>query len=242
MSKILLEVCIDDVVGLAAAVAGGADRIELCSALALGGLTPSTGLMKLAALAPVPIYAMIRPRAGDFVYNAGEIEIMCADIDQVRNCGLAGIVFGASHSDGTLNSSQLRQLVVHAKGLGSTLHCAFDLAPEYRAAIDVAVDLGFERILTSGSAKQASAGIARLADCMTYAAGRIIIMPGGGIDAASAATLLEKLSLQEVHASCSSFVAHSDSRLLELGFAAAQTKVTDQSKVEALKKTLNRHQ
>lgn len=241
MSRVLLEVCIDNAAGLSAAIAGGADRIELCSALTLGGLTPSKGIMKLASQAAVPVYAMIRPREGNFVYSKNEIEIMCGDIDQVRECGLSGIVVGASNADGTLNASQLRILAARASRLGITLHRAFDLASDYRSAMDVAIELGFERILTSGGAKRATDGIARLIDCVAHAAGRIKVMPGGGIDAASAAIMLKKLPLQEVHASCSSIVTNRDLRLLELGFATFETKATDQLKVEALSKILHAH-
>ena len=95
MSAVTLEICVDGADGLIAAVAGGADRIELCSALALGGLTPSPGLMTLAARAPVPVYAMIRPRAGDFVFSPAEIDQMRREIDAVREAGLAGVVLGA---------------------------------------------------------------------------------------------------------------------------------------------------
>ncbi len=238
MPKVLLEVCVDDAAGLAAAIAGGADRIELCSALDLGGLTPSTGLMKLAAQAPIPVYAMIRPRAGDFVYSAREIEIMHIDVDAVRSHSLAGVVIGANNRDGTLNASQLQNLTQHANGLGLALHRAFDLVTDFHAAIDLAIALGFERILTSGGKRTALEGIASLAGCINYAADRIVIMPGGGIDTTTVLTLLEKLPLQEVHASCSSITSLSDSKLLELGFSMARTKTTDQAKVAALRSVL----
>ncbi len=239
MPKILLEICVDDAAGFEAAVAGGADRIELCSALSVGGLTPSIGLIKFAAKFPIPTYAMVRPRAGDFVYSADEIEMMQADIASVRECGLAGIVIGASKVDGTLNSSQLRALIAQANGLGLSLHRAFDLVTDFHSAIDTAIELGFERVLTSGGATSASEGIATLSDCMNYAAGRIKIMPGGGINVAAALTLLDKLPVQELHASCSTIIIQNNSRLSELGFFEVGSKVTDQSKVQALRKVLN---
>lgn len=235
MAKVLLEVCVDDVAGFEAAVAGGADRIELCSALSVGGLTPSVGLMKFAAKFQIPSYAMIRPRAGNFVYSASEIEIMCNDIDQVRKCGLTGVVIGASNPDGTLNSSQLRGLTAHAKRLGLGLHRAFDLVPDFRESIDVAEELGFERILTSGGAMSAIVGIARLSDCMAHAENRIVIMPAGGIDETNILMLLERLPVQEIHASCSSIASQSDSKLMELGFSEVGTKITDQAKVATLR-------
>ena len=101
--SVLLEVCVDSPQGLAAAIAGGAGRIELCSALELGGLTPVAGLMKAAAAAPIPVYAMIRPHAGHFVFDAADEEAMMADIDAVRAFGLAGVVIGANRQDGRLD-------------------------------------------------------------------------------------------------------------------------------------------
>ncbi len=145
----LLEVCVGDPESLIAAIEGGADRIELCSALELGGLTPTPGLMALAARAPVPVYAMVRPRGGDFVFSSSEREAMRADIAGVRAAGLAGVVLGAS-PDGTLDGETLADLVQASAGLGTTLHRAFDLVPDIGDAVETAVALGFERILTSG--------------------------------------------------------------------------------------------
>ncbi|RVJ14613.1 copper homeostasis protein CutC, partial [Sinorhizobium medicae] len=118
MNRILLEVCVDDPDGLEAAVAGGADRVELCSALCAGGLTPSPGLMSAAGMPPVPVYAMIRPRAGDFVYDAADLEVMRRDIDAARAAGLAGVVLGASRADGRLDARMLTKLAGHAAGMG----------------------------------------------------------------------------------------------------------------------------
>ena len=190
MAEILLEVCVDDVTGFDVAVANGADRIELCSTLELGGLTPSAGLMRHAADCPIAVYALIRPRAGDFIYSDAELKVMCADIDAARACGLRGVVFGASNKDGSLNEAQLARLVAHSKGMGITLHRAFDLASaNFEWAVNQAVNLGFERILTSGGAATAVGGIEKLREIFRYAADRITIMPGAGIDAASVVKL-----------------------------------------------------
>ena len=132
----------------------------------------------------------------------------------------------------------LRQLAKHANALGLTLHTAFDLVSDYRAAIDLAPELSFERILTSGGAKQAINGLARLMDCVSHTAGRIKIMPAGGIDPESATTLLENLPIEEIHAWCSSEVTAGDPKLVELGFSAAETKSTDRAKIEALRQVL----
>ena len=124
----LLEVCVADALSLAEAIAGGADRIELCSSLELGGLTPTPGLIGQAAEAPIPIYAMVRPRSGDFVFDTGDLDCMYREIDAVRAAGLAGVVLGASRPDGTLDTAMLEKLSRHASGLGTTLHRAIDLA------------------------------------------------------------------------------------------------------------------
>ena len=162
--RILLEVCVDTPAGLAAAIAGGADRIELCAALALQGLTPAPGLMAQAAKAPIPIYPMIRPRNGDFCYDAGDLDHMRRDIDAVREYGLAGVVIGANLPDGQLDLDALEMLVEHSQGLGLSLHRAFDLVPEQSVALEAAIALGFERVLTSGGALTAQAGAERIAE------------------------------------------------------------------------------
>jgi copper homeostasis protein len=198
-----LEVCVDTPKGLAAAVAGGADRIELCAALSLHGLTPSPGLMAQAARAACPVYAMVRPREGDFVYGAEDFDAMRADIDTVRAMGLAGIVIGANRPSGELDPEVLAALVDHADGLGVTLHRAFDLVPDFAAALETAIDLGFERILTSGGERSAPAGADRLAALVVQAAGRISIMAGGGLNADNVTDLIARTAVREVHGSCS---------------------------------------
>ncbi|KQR78197.1 copper homeostasis protein CutC [Rhizobium sp. Leaf384] len=237
MSSILLEVCVDDAAGLLAAVEGGADRVELCSALSLGGLTPSVGLMQLAARMAVPVYAMIRPRAGDFVFDETEIALMEAEIDAARQAGLAGVVLGASLGDRSLDSASLARLAQHADGMGRTLHRAFDLVPDRAAALETAVDLGFERILTSGGETTAAKGIAAIADLVGQARGRLSIMPGSGVSLTNIGPLLAT-GVLEVHASCSAPVPTADRGLVELGFAPETVRRTSAPVVRALKAAL----
>ena len=236
---VLLEVCVDDLGGLEAAIEGGADRIELCSALALGGLTPSAGLMEVAATFDIPCNAMIRPRAGDFVYSDEEIDIMLADIEAARNAGLAGVVLGASLPDGRLDRMVLDTLAKAAKGLDLTLHRAFDLVPNIPEAVEIAVKLGFSRVLTSGGARIALAGMDGLKRAIEAASGRISIMPGAGISAENAAQFLQ-LGVSEIHASCSSPVAMPQDRVAEFGFAPEGARHADTAKVRALKQALSR--
>ena len=145
-----LEVCVDTPEGLATAITAKVDRIELCADLGVGGLTPTPGMLAMAATAPMPVYAMIRPRQGDFVYGPEDRAVMLGDIAAVRQAGLAGVVLGASRRDRSLDEDTLAILCGAAEGLGTTLHRAFDLVPDPEAALATAIRLGFERILTSG--------------------------------------------------------------------------------------------
>lgn len=231
--RILLEVCIDTPAGLAAAIAGGADRIELCAALALQGLTPAPGLMALAAKASIPIYPMIRPRNGDFCYDAGDLDAMRRDIDAVRAYGLAGVVIGANRPDGELDLAVLEKLVEHSKGLGMSLHRSFDLVPDQAAALEIAIDLGFERVLTSGGALTAQAGAERIAALVEQAAGRIGILAGAGVKPGNVAELVKRTGVREVHGSFSGPIpgAEPGSKLGEMGFVPPELRDTDQAAV-----------
>ncbi len=230
MADLLLEVCVDSAEGLAAAVAGGADRIELCAALEVGGLTPSVGLMRMAVGCGVPVLAMIRPRAGDFVFGTEDLAIMRADIAAARAAGLAGVVLGASRPDGRLDEAMLRSLVAEAAGMDLTLHRAFDLVPDPAEALGLAMRLGFRRVLTSGGGADVTAGIAGLRASVAQAAGRISIMPGGGVSVETL-DVLRGLAIREVHASCSV-----PGLAAPLGFGAPRR--TDAGRVAALKAAL----
>jgi len=239
-----LEVCVDTPKGLAAAVSGGADRIELCAALSLHGLTPSPGLTAQAARGACPVYAMIRPREGDFVYGALDVEAMKRDIDAVRNAGLAGVVIGANRPSGELDGAVLRELIDHAKGLGVTLHRAFDLVPDFASALETAIDLGFERILTSGGERSAPLGAARLEELVAQAAGRISIMAGGGLNADNVADLIARTGVREVHGSCSGpaleGIGHGHAeRAGALGFLPASPRDTVEASVARIAAVLH---
>lgn len=202
VDRVCLEVCVDSVAGLTAAIDGGADRIELCSALSEGGLTPSAGLMHLAAKTPVPCYAMIRPRGGDFVFSTAECSVMEQDIAQVRAAGLAGVVLGAATSRDQLDLSVLSKLCHEAIGLGKTLHRVVDMLDDPVSAIQQAKSLGFERILTSGGAPSAPQGQAVITHMVRQAGRALSIMPGGGISPDIVLALLRHTGARDVHASC----------------------------------------
>lgn len=238
MSRVLLEVCVDDPEGLAAARAGGADRLELCAALALGGLTPSPALVAAAARGGVPALAMIRPRAGDFVWTEAEVAAMEAEIALLRAAGASGVVIGASRPDGRLDAAALARLMRAAEGLDVTLHRAVDLAPDAEEAVAAAVALGIGRILSSGGAVRAAEGVPRLAAMIRAAAGRVTIMPGAGV-APETLPALAVLPLTEIHASCSAPLPEPDPRVAALGFQPAGARRTDAARVAALRAALD---
>jgi len=233
---IRLEVCIDDVSGLAACAEGGADRVELCSALDLGGLTPSPGLISAASKSTVPVRAMIRPRAGDFVFTAAEMDVMLADIAAVRAAGLAGVVLGATTAENELDIVALARLVEAAGHLGKTLHRAVDLLPDPVTAVDIAIHLGFDCILTSGGALSADVGAAVIAAMVEHAAGRIDIMAGSGVRPDNAAAIYRETHAHWLHSSCGRAEANGDD-IRRFGFGAAERRLTDAGRVRTLKAT-----
>jgi copper homeostasis protein len=240
VETITLEVCVDNVHGLAAALGGGAGRIELCSALEIGGLTPSAGLLRAASASAVPVVAMIRPRGGDFCFDDAETQLMLNEIDAVAAAGLQGVVLGASLPDGQLDQRTLERLIRRAAGHGlrCTLHRAIDLCPDLAQATSLAIDLGFERILTSGGALSAPQGVAGLQRCFDAAASRIVIMPGAGINAGNVAVLRAQLPLTDIHASCSEPLPKAAPPVLAFGFDTGGRRQTSTGKVAALKAAL----
>lgn len=197
-----IEVCVDTIDGVRAAIVGGADRVELCAALSEGGLTPSLGLMCAAARENIPCFAMIRPRAGLFQFGTAEEAVMHADIVAARDAGLAGVVLGAQAADGRLDVAMLGRLKSTAEGLGLTLHRVIDVVPDPIEALDQAIALGFDRVLTSGAEPDAGAGTAMIVKMVARAQDRISVMAGCGVTAENVATLVGDTGVREVHASC----------------------------------------
>ncbi|MFG6461689.1 copper homeostasis protein CutC [Roseateles sp. DXS20W] len=234
-----LEVCVDDVAGLEAAIQGGADRIELCSNLASGGLTPSAGFMAEASRLPIPVVALIRPRAGDFMYSATEARIMARDIELAAELGLAGVAVGALTPDSRLDLPLLQRLADRAAGMALTLHRAFDLTRDPAAALEDAIALGFQRVLTSGGARTAIEGAARLASLVAQSQGRIGILASSGIDADNVDALVRLTLVPEVHASCRA-PANADPALSALGFQSDRCAATSWTRVRELKGRLAR--
>jgi copper homeostasis protein len=202
LTKTRLEICVDTLAGAKAAQAGGAHRVELCSALSEGGLTPSHGIMAAAAHLDIACYAMIRPRSGLFHFTPDEVNIMCADIISARTAGLAGVVLGAQGADGGLDPWVLKILLDAAGPMPATLHRVIDVVPDPLAALDLAIDLGFERVLTSGAAPEAPQGADMIRAMVARADGRISVMPGCGLVAENVAALVKATGVSEVHAAC----------------------------------------
>jgi copper homeostasis protein len=229
-----LEVCVDTFAGLIAAVEGGADRIELCSSLSEGGLTPSAGLMKAAAQTGIPCNVMIRPRTGDFKYCRHEIEIMSHDISNAHFYNLNGVVFGVEDGSGNLDTKSIAYLMDQAKGLDTTLHRVVDVISDRLHAIDQAIELGFKRILTSGGAHDAINGAAEIAKMVQHADEEIIIMPGGGINPRNVVTISQITKTSEFHASCSIELKVLSSNL----FTRKSPRITSADEVRKLKDAL----
>lgn len=234
----LLEICVDDAAGLRAAIEGGADRVELCSVLELGGLTPMPGLVALAAAAPVPVRAMIRPRGGDFVFSRDDLDAMLGDIAAIRQVGLEGVVLGASRPDGRLDMDMLERLADAAGDMPRTLHRAFDLVPDLGEAVEQAVSLGFDTILTSGRARMALEGVDDLAEAHRLAGGRITIMAGSGVSADTASAILDRVPLAALHGACGEAVEADSAPAARLGFVSPARRRTSREKVAALKAAL----
>lgn len=217
-----LEVCIDNIESLHHAIAGGATRIELCSSLELGGLTPSYGFMQLAAeLTTVPVYAMIRPRQGDFLYNDEEFEIMRRDIQAAHQAGLDGVVIGILTPNGEVHKPFATALCEYAQalGLGITFHRAFDQCRNPEQALEDVINLGCERILTSGLAPTAPLGCDVIKALVSQANGRIAIMAGAGVNADNVRALVEHTHVHEVHLSGKSI------RQSHMSYTANQNKM-----------------
>ena len=202
MEHILFEVCCGSAEDALAAYRGGADRVELNSDLFHGGLTPTLGtLLTVKKHAPhFPVMCMVRPREGGFCYTEREFEVMLEDARLFVENGADGIVFGFLHEDGTLDVDRCRKMMAVIGDRESVFHRAIDVTPDWRAALDALIGLGVKRVLTSGQRPTVPEGVATIREMVAYAAGRIEILPGGGITAESAAWVREMTGVRMMHA------------------------------------------
>lgn len=181
----------------------GIHRIELCSDFGEGGETPSVGALSyLKEKIQIPIFVMIRPRGGDFVYTPEELEVMKKDIRILKSFGADGFVFGVLDPDGNVDQEACSALLQEAEGYPCTFHRAFDICRNKEEAIEILIKLGFKRILSSGGENTTTAGLSNILQYMKQASGRIIIMPGGGSKVEHVAPLIASGELKEIHASC----------------------------------------
>jgi copper homeostasis protein len=211
----ILEICVDSPVGIAAAVAGGADRLELCSALELGGLTPSAALLAHAVAAGLPVHAMVRPRAGGFVLAPDELALVLDEIRRAAALGAAGVVVGALLPDGRLDEAALARMRGAARDLAVVLHRAVDLTPDPAAATARAAALGYDKVLSSGGARTAVEGAAVLRAMVSAAGGRLAVVAGGGVRPGNVGRLIAATGVREVHASAGVPGPVPDARLLD---------------------------
>jgi copper homeostasis protein len=203
-SPVLLEVCANSVTSALAAQSGGSARVELCENLYEGGTTPSHGEILMARkLLHIKLYVLIRPRGGDFLYSDIEFETMGADVRYCIEAGCDGIVIGILNADGSIDKARCMKLISVAKqwGLGVTFHRAFDVCADMDQALEDIIEMGCERILTSGGKSTAMEGVSTLASLIKRAAGRITIMPGSGINETNVADLVYFTKATEVHSS-----------------------------------------
>jgi copper homeostasis protein len=201
-SPLLLEVCVETVASAVAAERGGAHRIELCSNLAVEGVTPNVALIEVVRRqTTIPLHVLIRPRAGNFCYTPTEFEIMETAIATAKHLGVEGFVFGILDAERRIDVSRTRALVQLARPLSVTFHRAFDECIDLPAALEDAVEAGAARILTSGGGRTAEEGSAMLANLVQMATGKAVILACGTIREGNVRKIVEKTGVREVHAS-----------------------------------------
>lgn len=199
-SQILIEACVGSAADVAAAVAAGAGRVELCGALELGGLTPSIGVVEtVIEMSTVPVIVMLRPRAGGFCYDRQEFSAMLRDAERLLALGAAGIAFGILTREGRVDVARSRELTTRVENRDAVFHRAFDFTRDRRQALEALVEAGCTRVLSSGGAPTALAGVAALRGMVEAAGGRIEVMPGGGVRADNIAEIVRATGCRQVH-------------------------------------------
>lgn len=198
----VIEVCANSAQSCIESQIGGATRVELCAAIPEGGTTPSYGEMVVARrTTTLKLNVIIRPRGGDFLYSDLEIEAMLIDIEMAKSVGVDGVVFGCLTADGDVDIDVNRRLMNAAKGLSTTFHRAFDVCRDPAQALEELIELGFDRVLTSGQEATAEKGVDLIAKLIEQAGGRIIIMPGCGVNENNITKIANLTGAVEFHSS-----------------------------------------
>ncbi len=210
-----LELCAASLEAIRLAKKYNFDRIELCQNLEQGGMTPSAGMIAYALSMGVETHVLIRPRPGGFVYDTSEIEIMLHDIRECKRAGVHGVVVGAYNDEGWMNRDALEQMKVAADGMQLTYHRAFDDLSRFEKGMDKLIDLGFNRILTSGLARNVDLGFENLKNMIDFADGRIEIMCGGGVNASNILKLKEDLQPDAIHFSATQKETQGDGSMFD---------------------------
>jgi copper homeostasis protein len=196
----ILEVCCASIASALAAQEGGAHRIELCDNLYEGGTTPSFGTLELVReKLSIDINVLIRPRGSDFVYSEDEMDIIKRDIEKCKEIGVDGVVIGFLTKEGDIDVDRTEEIIELARPLSVTFHRAFDMCRDPYVALEVLIDLGIDRILTSGQLNMAPAGVELIADLVKNAGDRVIIMPGAGLEPENIAIFHAKVGAKEYH-------------------------------------------
>jgi len=239
--QIKLEVCVDSVASATAAARGGAHRLELCSSMIEGGVTPSAGMIAAVREAvSIGLHVMIRPRGSDFCYSDEEVQVMRRDIAMAKQLGADGVVFGILDSDGNVDARRTADLTQCAAPLPVTFHRAFDVSRDLLAALHELQAAGVHRVLTSGGRATASEGAETLKKLVAAASGKIVVMEGGGIREHNVAALIERTGVREIHSGLRTAVASAMRyRNREVSFGAAKTRedehfVVDEKDVRSL--------
>jgi len=218
MQQVIFELCAETIDACLAAREGGAHRIELCSGLSEGGITPSHGLILDAVeRSGLPVHVLVRPRGGDFVYSASEVDVMRRDILHAKELGAAGAVFGMLRPDGRVDVEGARALVELARPLEVTFHRAFDTTPSLPQALGDVIATGADRLLTSGGQPDVVAGAAALAELVRLAGDRIDIAVGGGLRLQNGATVARATRAKHFHGSLRRRVKGPDSTAVSAG-------------------------
>ena len=241
-----IEICVDSVAGALAAERGGADRVELCDNLLEGGTTPSAGCVKVARRGlKIGLQVIIRPRGGDFLYDDTEMEVMRQDIQMAKDWGADGVVIGCLTDEGDIDQARTAELIQLARPMSVTFHRAFDMCRDPVKGLEELIGLGVNRVLTSGQEATCLEGLDLLTVLQKQAAGRIIVMPGGGITPRNIQKIVTSTGVSEVHLSARSTIEsrmhYRNSRVYMGGTLRPPEfswKTTDENVVRGVVKTL----